>query len=672
MHGGNVMAKSNLRISCGASLRMPGMPHRIVIAALLLWSPSPALAFLMDSVNALNAAISAIEAELETLPKTLPNATPWTIGYAATRRTGDRPEMIEIRFQQTAPIDLVVLMPATYKNDENELQALAFPERFLIERILPDSSTDIIADFRETDYPTPGIEPQLFPCPDARPTTGIRITATRLATHKIWWAEPYAIALSEVFAFSGDRNVALNAKVEVRDPKVFGYVLTPDTLVDGFSLFSHMNREVRDPLLDFHVFSDKVILDYDLGKVCRIDELRLWPVVYSTQENFPPASGTSFPTEIRLEVLEKPGGSKVAVIYQSGEDFPRPGSNPFMHRVAPVQGRYFRLTLSRGLPDFRIDRPPRIALSEFELLGNGQVLTHGKAVKVRMVGNRPEIPQQANPETLTDGRTNEGEILPLRQWIEQFKRRVVLERHLTGLHTNLEFARRQERERFGFLTYAGVALVTVLLLMVWLVRLLSERRWNRVREQIACDLHDEVGANMSSVAHSVELVRETMQAPTARQSKLLGDAIQTARLTTQETRQIVRFLEQRETGDAIPVQIDKVARLILGDIKLSCSFDETRPFQRLAPSRKWDLLLFVKEALNNVVKHAGATHVNITTQSERGRPRLVIADDGHGISTESLPPRHLESRAKRLKGRLTVDTNPETGTRITLTLGKQR
>ncbi len=672
MHGTGVMAKLNQRTSCEAFLRMPRMPQGVVLMALLVWCPAPALAFLMDSVDALHAEISAIEAELETLPKTPPNATPWTIGYAATRSTGNQPETIEIRFQQTAPIDLVVLMPATYKNDENEFKPLGFPVRFVIERLLPDGSTDIVASLRQTDHPMPGIEPQIFPCPDTRSATGIRITATRLAINPIWWAYPYTIALSEVFAFSGERNVALNAKVEARDPKVFGYVLAPDALVDGFSLFSHVDREVRNPLRDFHVFSDEVILDYDLGKVCQIDELRLWPVVYSTQVNFPPASGTSFPTGIRLEVLDKPEGSEASVIYQSGDDFPRPGSNPFMHRVASVQGRYFRLTLGKGLPDFRIDRPSRIALSEFELFGNGQVLTRGKAAKVRTFGRRAGFLEQTNPKALTDGRTNEGEILPLRQWIGQFKRRVVLERRLKNLQVDLEFARRRERERFGFLAYAGVALVTLLSLMVWLVRLLSERRWNREREQIACDLHDEVGANMSSVAHSVELVQETMQDPTARQSKLLDDAIQTARLTTQETRQIVRFLEQRETSDAVPVQIDKVARLILGDIKFSCSFDETWPFHRLTPSRKWDLLLFVKEALSNVVKHAGATHVDITTRSERGRPQLVIADNGHGISDEGLLPRHLESRAKRLKGGLTLDTNPKTGTRITLTLGKRR
>lgn len=650
------------------------MPRiRIMRQTLLVWFLIPLPVVFANSVDRLLSDISTIESELETLPKTPANSTPWTIGYAAVRDKLDQPEIIEVYFQETDPIDLVVLMPATYKNDANELKPLGFPVRFMIERLLPDGSTDVVADFREIDYPDTGIEPQVFDCPDTRPTTGIRITVTRMAIHSIWWAQTYAIALSEVFAFSGERNVALNATVEARDPKMFGYVWSPDALVDGFSLFSHIDREVRNPLLDFHAFADQVILNYDLGKECQIDELRLWPVVYSTQENFPPASGTSFPTEILLEALEKPdssGNSKV--IYQSGENFPRPGSNPFMHRVIPVQGRYFRLTLKNGLPDFRIDRPPRIALGEFELLGNGQVLTHGNTAKIRMVGHRGNMPQYSEPKALTDGRTNEGEILPLRQWVGEFKRRAALERHLKGLQAELEFARRQERERFGFMAYAGIALIVFLSLMVWLVRLLSERRWNRVREQIACDLHDEVGANMSSVAHSVELVRETMKKPTAQQSKLLGDAIQTARLTTQETRQIVRFLEQRETGEDVPVQIDKVARLILGDIKLSCSFDENRPFRRLAPSRKWDLLLFVKETLNNVVKHAGATHVDIITRNEKGRPQLIMADNGHGIPFEDLLPRHLVSRAKRLKGNLMVDTNPETGTRITLTLGKRR
>jgi signal transduction histidine kinase len=81
-------------------------------------------------------------------------------------------------------------------------------------------------------------------------------------------------------------------------------------------------------------------------------------------------------------------------------------------------------------------------------------------------------------------------------------------------------------------------------------------------------------------------------------------------------------------------------------------------------------LLFFKEALNNIRKHAHATSVEITTRRKNGTAELIITDNGRGIPEGRLPARHLEIRAARLHGKLNIETS-ESGTRVSLTLKRK-
>ena len=80
--------------------------------------------------------------------------------------------------------------------------------------------------------------------------------------------------------------------------------------------------------------------------------------------------------------------------------------------------------------------------------------------------------------------------------------------------------------------------------------------------------------------------------------------------------------------------------------------------------------MFIKEALNNISKHAQASHVDIHTRRNAGCIELSIDDDGKGIPENDITPRHLEIRAKRLRAQLNFESCPEEGTRILLKLKK--
>ena len=83
------------------------------------------------------------------------------------------------------------------------------------------------------------------------------------------------------------------------------------------------------------------------------------------------------------------------------------------------------------------------------------------------------------------------------------------------------------------------------------------------------------------------------------------------------------------------------------------------------------LFLAVKEALNNVLKHAGATEVRIALAVANGRLTMTIADNGRGFAPDLPRPtgnglKSMKERLERIGGRLVLETKPGEGTKVTM------
>ena len=79
-----------------------------------------------------------------------------------------------------------------------------------------------------------------------------------------------------------------------------------------------------------------------------------------------------------------------------------------------------------------------------------------------------------------------------------------------------------------------------------------------------------------------------------------------------------------------------------------------------------------QEALNNVIKHAEATRVDISLLDQPDRVELHIRDDGRGFDPQLIPDGHLgisimAERAKKIGGDLQIQSKPGRGTEVSLT-----
>ena len=84
-----------------------------------------------------------------------------------------------------------------------------------------------------------------------------------------------------------------------------------------------------------------------------------------------------------------------------------------------------------------------------------------------------------------------------------------------------------------------------------------------------------------------------------------------------------------------------------------------------------NLLMIFKEALNNCLKYADATTVNLKAELKDDNVlHLTLADNGKGFDVEEVVKgnglNNMRNRAKRLGGKLYIDSKPGMGTVINL------
>jgi signal transduction histidine kinase len=103
------------------------------------------------------------------------------------------------------------------------------------------------------------------------------------------------------------------------------------------------------------------------------------------------------------------------------------------------------------------------------------------------------------------------------------------------------------------------------------------------------------------------------------------------------------------------------------------SFDlVSADYERVPMNARRNIFLIFKEAIHNIIRHAGCTTVSILTGIRNNQFLLQVMDDGKGFETAAVSNRHglqnMFHRAASCNGHLTVDSTPGAGTKIVFTV----
>jgi signal transduction histidine kinase len=188
------------------------------------------------------------------------------------------------------------------------------------------------------------------------------------------------------------------------------------------------------------------------------------------------------------------------------------------------------------------------------------------------------------------------------------------------------------------------------------------------RARIAKDIHDDLGSSLTLIAVMGDLARQHQDA--ARIEKMSD----TARQAIKSLDEIVWAVNPR--NDTLTQLIEYLCGFAgdyLSAAQIRCRLDtpDQPPPCELSSKVRHHIFLAVKEALQNVVKHARAKEVWLRIGLTPDRLKIVIRDDGCGFAAapeDALADglRNMRQRMGELGGHCEVQSQPGSGTEITL------
>jgi signal transduction histidine kinase/ligand-binding sensor domain-containing protein len=200
-----------------------------------------------------------------------------------------------------------------------------------------------------------------------------------------------------------------------------------------------------------------------------------------------------------------------------------------------------------------------------------------------------------------------------------------------------------------------------------LERLERERALDQERSRIARDLHDELGASITSIGMLVSRLGRVDR----------GDATPVLEQLTGRTRRLASDLERvvwtvsprNNSLDRLATFIGRYAHNFFRDSGVVCLVRGQRavPAVKVAPDVQHHVLAVAKEAMNNALKHANATEVIVECAVRDERFTVCIRDNGNGFDPAAiangerngLP--NMRSRMTEIGGELHIESTPGQG-----------
>lgn len=191
------------------------------------------------------------------------------------------------------------------------------------------------------------------------------------------------------------------------------------------------------------------------------------------------------------------------------------------------------------------------------------------------------------------------------------------------------------------------------------------------RERLARDLHDSVtqslyGASLYAEAATRALADGDIEPAGANLREVretLQEALGEMRLLLYELRP--PLLDELGLGGALKARLQAVE----SRAGLITDFQDNSDGQRFAQGTEQELFRVAQEALNNILKHAHATRVDLGLDILPGAVAMAIADNGMGFTPEldgagGFGLNGMRQRIVGLGGTLRIDSSPGTGTRV--------
>jgi signal transduction histidine kinase len=193
------------------------------------------------------------------------------------------------------------------------------------------------------------------------------------------------------------------------------------------------------------------------------------------------------------------------------------------------------------------------------------------------------------------------------------------------------------------------------------------------RQKLARELHDSVSQALYGIGLGARTARTLVEREPAKAIEPLDYVLSLADAGLAEMRALIFELrpESLQT-EGLVAALGKLVNALGARYQLEVTL-EAGDEPIVSIDVKESLYRIAQEAMNNIAKHARAAHVEVKLSNENGELLLSIFDDGAGFDTSVEFPGHLgmytmRERAEKVGGILTIESAPNSGTRINVKL----
>ena len=228
----------------------------------------------------------------------------------------------------------------------------------------------------------------------------------------------------------------------------------------------------------------------------------------------------------------------------------------------------------------------------------------------------------------------------------------------------------------------GTLVLLIILFFTWRTRFKIKRSLElervraqekeRVQKMIAADFHDELGQKLTKISLFGEIIKGKLANSSPDNVQYINKINKAAKELSSSTRDFIWTLNPaqdslhdvaiylKDFGDEL---FDKTGI----DFRVSGIRKELENF-KLPMEWRRHLILIFKEAMNNVVKHAECSNLNLNISLNHNRLEMSLSDDGMGCFNGKLSLgqglRNMKNRAQVIHGRLIIISDEGNGTTI--------
>ena len=192
----------------------------------------------------------------------------------------------------------------------------------------------------------------------------------------------------------------------------------------------------------------------------------------------------------------------------------------------------------------------------------------------------------------------------------------------------------------------------------------------RQRQQFTADLHDDIGASLSSLQINSAIAAQVFDKNPGQSKEMLLKVEDQSQQLAEKIGDFIWSMKPRQDEFmTLSSRIKTYTGEILGatPIAYHLSLDYSADQMVVDFSMRKNILLIVKEALNNVAKYSQAANVFIEMKVENKTILLMVSDDGLGFSgnkTGGNGLQNMRKRAEEMKGVFEIKTMEGKGVKI--------